>query len=181
MSKPDTLFVIAATYDDVATAQADYDAVKAVYHEIKASSAFDAAVIEREQDGKVRIVSKHEQPTRHEAGHGFRWGLAAGAVAALFPPIGIAGALAAGGGAGAAIGAVAGHMAGGMKRRDLTELGELLDEGKAGLIVIYATNMADQVEANLKAANRILSKETDLEAEAIAEQLREQEGFELTA
>ena len=180
MGKPDTLLVIAATYDDVAAAQADYDAVKAVYYEIKASSAFDAAVIEREKDGKVRIVSKHEQPTRHEAGHGFRWGLAAGAVAALFPPVGIAGALAVGGAGGAGIGAVAGHMAGGMRRRDLTELGELLDEGSAGLIVIYATNMADQVEANLKAANRMISKETDLAAEEIAEQLRQQEESELT-
>ena len=31
---------------------------------------------------------------------------------------------------------------------DLKSLGEVLDNGQAGLIVVYATNMADQIAAN---------------------------------
>ncbi len=171
--KPDTLFIAAASYTSVDEAVRDYEAVKALYHEVKASDDFDAAVIAKGDDGKVAIVKKHEEPTRHGAAHGLGWGLAAGAVAALFPPIGILGALAVGGGAGAAIGAVSGHVSGGMKRDDLKELGDVLDEGQAGLIVVYATNMADQIAANIKAANRMVSKETDMAADELAQEIKD--------
>jgi uncharacterized membrane protein len=110
----DTLYVIAAAYDDVDLAVADYEAVKELYRAVKTSHDFDAAVIAKDEDGRVRIVKKHEQPTRHGAAVGLGWGLAAGVVAALFPPVGIG--IAAAGGAGAAIGGVAGHASGGMSR-----------------------------------------------------------------
>ena len=174
----DTLFVIAAAYDDVDSAVADYEAVKALYREIKSSHDFDASVIEKGEDGKVHIVKKHEQPTRHGAAVGLGWGLAAGVAAALFPPvaIGIAGA----GAAGAGIGAVAGHAAGGMSRGDLKDLGETLDAGQAGLIVVYETNLADQIAANIKAANRIVSRATDMEADQLAEDIKAAKTAEAT-
>ena len=166
----DTLYVIAAAYDDVDAAVADYEAVKALYHEVKTSHDFDAAVIAKDDEGKVSIVKKHEQPTRHGAAVGLGWGLAAGVAAALFPPvgIGIAGATA----GGAAIGAVVGHATGGMSRADLKELGETLDAGQAGLIVVYETNLADQVAANIKAASRMVTKMTDVAADELAEEIR---------
>jgi len=173
--KPDTLFVLAASYDDVDGAVRDYEAVNALYHEVKASDDFDAAVIAKNDEGKVEIVKKHEEPTRHGAARGLGWGLAAGAVAALFPAIGILGALTVGGGAGAAIGAVSGHVSGGMRRDDLKELGEVLDEGEAGLIVVYAMNMADQIAANVKAANRMVSKQTDMAADQLAQEIKHAE------
>jgi uncharacterized membrane protein len=168
----DTLFVAAASYDTVEDAVADYEAVKALYAEIRTSHDFDAAVVARREDGKVEIVKKHEQPTRHGAAHGLGWGLAAGAVAALFPAVGIIGALTVGGGAGAAIGAVSGHVSGGMNRDDLKQLGEVLDEGRAGLIVVYAANLADQVAANIKAANRLVAAETDMAADELAREIK---------
>jgi uncharacterized membrane protein len=179
--KPDALFVAAASYDSVDAAVSDYEAIKALYYEIKTSDDFDAAVITKNDEDKVEIVKKHEQPTRHGAAHGLGWGLAAGAVAALFPAVGILGALAVGGGAGAAIGAVSGHVAGGMRRDDLRELGDVLDEGQAGLIVVYATNMADQVAANIKAANRIVSKATDMAADELAREIKDAEAAVPTA
>src|SRR3954454_7393602 len=142
MSEPDTLLVMAASYEDVAEAEADYEAVKALYYDVKSSDDFDAAVLQREEDGKVKIVKKHEQPPRHAARQALGWGLAIGAAAAIFPAVGIAGGLVAGGGAGATIGALRGHMKGGMKDSDLKRLGEVLEQGQAGLIVVYATNMA---------------------------------------
>src|SRR6185437_10405414 len=154
MSEPDTLLVMAASYDDLDEAEADYEAVKALYYDVKSSHDFDAAVIQRDEEGKVKVVKKHEQPTRHGVAHGMGLGLAIGAAAAIFPAIGLAGGLVAGGGAGGAIGALRGHMKGGMKDSDLKELGEVLDGGEAGLIVVYAVNMADQIAANIKAANR---------------------------
>jgi uncharacterized membrane protein len=173
MSEPDTLLVLAASYDDVAEAEADYEAVKALYYEIKTSHEFDAAVVARNEDGKLEVVKKHEQPTRHGAAHGLGWGLAIGAVCAILPGVGLLGALAVGGAGGAAIGAVTGHIRGGMDNSDLKELGGVLDQGQAGLIVVYATNMADQVAANIKAVNRFVSKEIDANADELAKQLQE--------
>jgi uncharacterized membrane protein len=169
----DTLFVIAAAYPDVETAVEDYLLVKELYKEVKTSHDFDAAVITKGEDGKVKIVRKHEQPTRHGAAVGLGWGVAAGVAAALFPPVGIG--IAAAGAGGATIGAVAGHVGDKMSRKDLKELGEVLDAGQAGLIVVYETNLADQVAANIKAANRIISKETDLAADELADAIREAE------
>ena len=48
----DTLYVIAAAYDDVDAAVADYEAVKALYHEVKTSHDFDAAVIAKDDEGR---------------------------------------------------------------------------------------------------------------------------------
>jgi uncharacterized membrane protein len=177
----DTLYVVAASYANVDDAVADYEAVKALYYEVKTSDDFDAAVIDKDAEGKVHIVKKHEQPTRHGAAVGLGWGLAAGVVAALFPPVGILGALAVGGGAGAAIGAVSGHVSGGMEREDLKDVGQVLDEGQAGLIVVYATNMADQVAQNIKTANRIVSKATDMAADDLAEDLKRAENDRVAA
>jgi uncharacterized membrane protein len=173
MSDPDTLLVLAAAYDNVADAEADYEAVKALYYEIKTSHEFDAAVVARGEDGKLEVVKKHEQPTRHGAAHGLGWGLAVGAVCAILPGIGLLGGLVVGGAGGAAIGAVTGHIKGGMDNSDLKALGDVLDQGQAGLIVVYATNMADQVAANIKAVNRFVSKEIDANADELAKQLQE--------
>ena len=166
----DTLYVIAAAYDDVDAAVADYEAVKAIYREVRTSHDFDAAVIAKDESGKVRIVKKHEQPTRHGAAVGLGWGLAAGVAAVLFPPVGIG--IAAAGAGGAAIGGVVGHASGGMSRGDLKELGDTLDAGQAGLIAVYETNLADQVAANIKAANRVVSKATDMAADQLAEDMK---------
>jgi uncharacterized membrane protein len=166
----DVLYVVAAAYEDVDAAVADYEAIKLLYRAVRSSHDFDASVIAKDEDGKVRIVKKHEQPTRHGATVGLGWGLAVGVVAALFPPVGIG--IAAAGAGGAAIGGVAGHASGGMSRSDLKDLGETLDAGQAGLVAVYETNLADQIAANIKAANRIVSLVTDMEADQLARDLK---------
>src|SRR5512144_736105 len=99
----DTLYVIAAAYDNLDDAVADYKAIEDWYREVRTSHDFDAAVVSKDEDGRVRIAKKHEQPTRHGAAVGLGWGLAVGVVAALFPPVGIG--IASAGAGGAAIGA----------------------------------------------------------------------------
>jgi len=167
MSEKDTLVVLGASYDSVSDAEVDYEAVKTLYAAAGVGHDFDAAILERGDDGKVKVAKKHEASTRHGA-----WeGLAIGALAAILPGIG----LAAGAAVGAGIGAVAGHMKGGMKDSDLKELGEVLDKGEAGLIAIYATNMADQVAASIKAENRFVSEAIDADADELAKQIKEAE------
>lgn len=164
MSKKDTLLVFAAAYDNVSDAEVDYEAIKALYYNAGTSRDFDAAVIQRDEDGKRRVVKKHEQPTRH----GAAVGLAIGAAAAIFPGIGLLGGMA----AGAVIGAVTGHMKGGMSDSDLKKLAEELDRGQVGLLAVYSTNMADQIAASVKAENRFISKEIDANADELAKQLK---------
>ena len=165
------MLVLAAAYDDVDAAEADYEAIKALYYEVKTSHDFDAAVIDRDENGKVRVVKKHEQPTRHGAAAGMGWGLAVGAACVLLPGIGLVG-LAGGADAGATIGAVTGHVKGGMSNDDLRSLGEVLNNGQAGLIAVYATNMANQVAAAVKAQNRQISQEIDADADGLAKELK---------
>ena len=168
MSDKDLLVVLGASYDSKEAAEADYEAVKALYKEAGVGHAFDAAVLERGADGKVKVADKHEASTRHDA-----WvGLAIGAVAAILPGIG----LGVGAAVGAGVGAVTGHLKGGMSNDDLKELGTVLDKGEAGLIVIYATNMADQIAASIKAQNRFVSKAIDADADELAKQLKATEG-----
>jgi uncharacterized membrane protein len=172
VSEIDTVLVLAASYDNREDAEADYEAIKSLYHEVEVTHDFDAAIVERDEEGKVHVVKKHEQPTRHGAAKGMRWGLAIGAATAIFPAIGLAGGLLAGGGAGTAVGAVKGHMQGGMKDDDLEEMGETLEKGSFGLIAVYATNMADQVAATIKAVNRHVSAAIDASADELAAQLK---------
>ena len=168
MSEKDTLIVLGASYDSVEDAELDYETVKALYEEAGVGHAFDAAVLERGADGKVKVVDKHEASTRHGA-----WtGLAIGALAAVLPGIG----LGVGAAVGAGIGAVSGHLKNGMSNSDLKELGAVLDKGKAGLIVLYATNMADQIASSIKAENRYVSDAIDADADELAKQLKAADG-----
>ena len=171
----DALMVLAASYDKLEGAEADYEAIKALYKDRKTSDDFDAAVIARDADGSVKVVKKHEQPTRHGAARGLGWGLAIGAATAIFPPVGLLGAMAVGGAAGATIGAVRGHVKGGMPDSDLKEMGEVLERGQAGLIAVYETNLADQVGASIKAENRHVSKKLDTDADELAKELQHAE------
>jgi uncharacterized membrane protein len=99
------------------------------------------------------------------------WGLAVGAACVLLPGIALVG-LAGGAAAGATIGAVTGHVKGGMSNDDLRSLGEVLNNGQAGLIAVYATNMADQVAASIKAQNRQISQAIDADADELAKELK---------
>ena len=58
-----------------------------------------------------------------------------------------------------------------MSRSDLKELGATPDAGTAGLLVVYEANLAEQVTANIKAANRLISKATDMAAGQLAADL----------
>ena len=59
----DTLIVLAGVYPDLASAETDYDLVKELHTKEGLMDAYDAAVIHRREDGKVKITRKHETPT----------------------------------------------------------------------------------------------------------------------
>ena len=164
----DTLIAYAGIYDSVEDAEADYDLVKALHTEVGLIDAYDAAIVERREDGKTKIVTKHETPTRAGGVLGGGVGLATGLVVALFPFAAIGGGLlVATTGSGAILGAVAGHAAAGMSRHDLKDLGEHLDKGTAGLVVVAVSDMEAKVEEAMKRAAKLEKKELKADAEAI--------------
>ena len=87
-------------------------------------------------------------------------GLATGLVVVLFPAAAIGGGLLLGTtGAGALLGSLAGHAAAGMSRGDLKDLGESLDEGEAGLVVVAVSDMQAKVRSAMKRAQKIEEKQ----------------------
>jgi uncharacterized membrane protein len=167
-----SLHLLAAAYDRRTDALAEYESIKAAYAHVGVTHDFDAAVVAKDPGGEVSIVRRHDEPARHGTDTGLGWGLAAGAVAALFPGVGILGALLVGGGAGAALGAVAGHAASALSRDDLKALGEVLDEGDAGLVVVYGPDMADRVITSVRRARRTVRRSADVSLEELAAQVR---------
>jgi uncharacterized membrane protein len=164
----DTLMVYAGVYENLADAEADYELVKELHVEAGLIDAYDAAVVERRDDGKVKIVKKHETPTRVGGVLGGGIGLATGVVVVLFPFAAVGGGLLLGATAGGAIlGAVAGHAAAGMSRGDLKDLGEHLDAGQAGLVVVAVSDMGAKVERAMKRAEKVQEKEIKADNEAI--------------
>ena len=164
----DTLMAYVGVYDRVADAEADYDVVKALHTEADLIDAYDAAVVERRDDGKTKIVRKHETPTRVGGVLGGGVGLATGLVVALFPFAAIGGGLlAVATGGGAVLGALAGHAAAGMSRKDLKELGEHLDAGQAGLVVVAVSDMGAEVERAMRQARKIEARHLTADTAAI--------------
>jgi len=164
----DTMIAYVGVYGSVEDAEADYQLVKDLHREAGLIDAYDAAVVERRDDGKVKITKKHETPTRAGGVLGGGVGLATGLVVALFPFAAVGGGLlAATTGGGALLGAVAGHAAAGMSRGDLKDLGEHLDAGQAGLVVVAVSDMGAKVEKAMERAEKLEQKQMKADAEAL--------------
>ena len=149
MGREDATFVFAGAYESQADAQLDYEAIKEL-HAAGIIGGYDAAVIHKGDDGKVH-VNKDETATRKGA-----WGgaVVGAVVGILFPPSIIAGAA-----IGALAGGVGGHISKGMSRSDMKDLGELLDEGQAGLIVVGDWKLEEAIDKAFAHAERTIERE----------------------
>jgi uncharacterized membrane protein len=169
----DTLIVLAGVYPDLASAETDYDLVKELHTKEGLMDAYDAAVIHRREDGKVRITRKHETPTRVGGVLGGGAGLATGLVVALFPFAAVGGGLlAVSSAAGAILGAVAGHAAAGMSRDDLKELGQSLDSGEAGLVVVGLMDLEARIEESMRHAEKVEKKRLEADVQDLERDAR---------
>jgi uncharacterized membrane protein len=173
----DTFLAYVGVYDNPADADTDYEAIKDLHSKAGLIDAYDAAVVVRRADGKVKITRKHETPTRAGGVLGAGAGLATGLVLALFPIAAIGGGLlAVATGGGAVLGAVAGHAAAGMSRKDLKELGEHLDSGQAGLVVVAVSDMEAKVERAMKQARKIEARQLKADTAAIEADAKSAQG-----
>jgi uncharacterized membrane protein len=178
----DTFVAYVGVYPSVEDAEWDYKLVKDLHTKAGMLDAYDAAVIEKRENGKVRITKKHETPTRVGGVLGGGVGLATGLVVALFPFAAIGGGLLAATTAGGAVlGAVAGHAAAGMSRGDLKELGEYLDEGQAGLVVVGVSEMEDDIKSSMERADKVETKEIKADTAEIEQDAKAAGGDQATA
>ena len=117
----------AGSYADRASAQQDFAGIKDL-HRDKLINKYQAAIFEKEADGKVKIIDT-VSTTRAS---GAKWGAAVGAVAGLmFPPlllVDLAG--------GAAVGALTGNVLKGWGAEDIKRIGADLQTGELGVILI---------------------------------------------
>ena len=154
-------FIYAATYSSTDEAWGDYDILLGLHAE-KLVGTYDAAVINKDANGKVH-VHKHEKATQHGA-----WGgIAVGAlIGVVFSPA-VLGAAAVGG----VVGGLGGHFKKGLSRGDMKELGELLDEGEAALLVIGESRVEEQLDKALTHAQKTFEKEVSADSKAFKKEL----------
>lgn len=163
MASTDSTFIFVATYPNEAAAQQDYQVVKDL-HARGLVGSYDAAVVTKDANGKVH-ENKDETATRH----GAWWGVAAGAaVGVLFPPA-VLGAAAVGG----VIGGVSGHLAKGMSRSNAKELGDFIDPGQAGLLVVGESKVEEAIQKAVTRAEKQTAQELDVDPKDIDKTLQQ--------
>jgi uncharacterized membrane protein len=152
------VFLYVGEYDSVEDAKADLEELKELHRE-HVVGTYDAAVITKNEEGKVKIVDKIEKPTQHGGWAGLAVGAALGLI---FPPgVLVTGLL------GAGAGALIGHLRGGMSRSDLEEVGEVLERSEAALIVVGEATIERAVEEATRRAKREMKKEVQADARAM--------------
>jgi uncharacterized membrane protein len=159
-------YLIVAQFPDTEAAAKAYDVLREL--ESTTTLAIDGVVVaRREADGKVHL----EQLTEHSTRTGLRWGVVGGiALAALFPPSLLAGAV-----GGGVIGSAAGKIRNIVRRSEVEkELEAALDPGTSGILALVEDEAAAEVQRALAQADRIVSKSVDkavameIDAEAAA-------------
>jgi uncharacterized membrane protein len=145
------IFLYVGDYESVNVAMADLEELKQLHRE-HVVGTYDAAVLTKDEEGKVKIVDKTEKPTQHGGWAGLAVGL-------IFPPSILVGGL-----VGAGAGALIGHLHGGMSRSDLKEIGEMLDESDAALIVVGEATIERAVEEATRRAKKEMKKEVRADA-----------------
>ena len=159
MASTDSTFIFVATYANEFAARDDYQVIKGL-HDQGLVGSYDAAVITKDASGKVH-ENKDETATRH----GAWWGIAAGAaVGAIFAPA-VLGA--------AAVGGVSGHLAKGMSRSQAKELGDAIDPGQAGLVVVGESKVKEAVQKAVTKAVKQTAEDLDVDPKEIDKTLQQ--------
>jgi uncharacterized membrane protein len=150
--------VYAAAYGSLEDAKADYEGIKELHKE-KWIGKYESALFTKNEDGSVKI---HDTDATSR-GRGLKMGAAIGAaVGIIFPVTILAGALVGGG-----AGLLGGHLTRGLKRGDIKELGDLLDEGEAGIVLLGIVTPDEGIDRFLKRAAKVMKKQVDADAEEL--------------
>ena len=148
------LVLVVGSYDDAAAASTDYQALRSG-QDAGGYEIVGAVVLERDEDGKVRVKEHGDK----SVGHGVALGAGAGVVIGLFAPPLLA-ATAVGAGIGAILGAI-------KKGREEKKIGDDIDEylapGTSAVVAVVDDKWADRVEDALVRAEKRITKAIESE------------------
>jgi uncharacterized membrane protein len=158
----DPVHLFVGLYDSAEAAERDFDNVVAL-HRRGLVGAYDAAVLERGEDGELRVAHKKR------SGHHILTGLGVGALFTVLTPfIAVPFAL-----IGAGAGALVRHAEGSLPKKDADELGESLKQVEAAVAVISNKTDTDRVQQLLPEAARRIAKVLDVDKDEFAEALKQ--------
>lgn len=163
MADDKDMFVFVGAYDTEEDAKSDYEDLVELHSEGWVGS-FDAAVLSKDDDGKLSI-RRHTDSTTKGA-----WaGLAVGALFGLiFPPsVLVSGAV------GAGAGALIGHQFNDLSKDDLKEMSDFIGENEAALVVVAESKAEEKVNAAAKKALKEYKKEFKADSKEIERQINE--------
>jgi uncharacterized membrane protein len=164
MKENEFTVVYGAAYDSLEDARADYEAIKELHKE-KWIGKYESALFSKNEDGSLKI---HDTDATAR-GRGLKMGAAIGAAVGLIFPVTLLAGAAIGGGAGL----LGGHLSKGLSRGDIKELGDLLDKGEAGIVLIGVATPEEGLDRYLQRASKILKKQVDADAEEVKKQIDE--------
>jgi uncharacterized membrane protein len=152
--------IVVGTYDNRHRAEMDYEHIAKSREELWNERIYAIALVERSSTGKVKVVN-HLEP---EADVGGIAGTVIGGLLGLLYPPAILFTAAAGGG----VARAAAHLWHGVSRKDIAELGAVVDTGE-GAVMVIATKLPEDVDTVLphaiQTAHRAMShKHEDIEA-----------------
>ena len=163
----DSCYVYGGAYADLADAQVDFDSVKSFYDQ-GVITGYEAAVFTKEADGSVKIVNT-ETPRR---AHGAIWGALTGTVIGLvFPVTFLVGAPIAAATAG---GTIVANWSKSFGRDDIRKMGEALDPGASGVVVVASLSQALPVDRLLTRATSTTAHPIE-DAKAVHDALKDQD------
>lgn len=159
------LAVVVATYENPESAQADYDAI---VREDRRDGEYKIVVgmVHRDESGRLHI-RRHNTSTESAV-----WGgaLLGAAIGVLVPPLGsavVGGSLIAGLAAGAVLdgaalaglGGIMAHFWDTISSEDIAELGSVLRDGEAGLVLVAVDAPVEEVDRTVSRSTRRIARE----------------------
>ena len=156
--------VFIGAYANVDDAKADFGGIKAMHADMWLGP-YDGALFTKEEGGKVKVLDRDSAAT----GAGAIVGTLTGAFIGLIFPPSIIGAAAITG----AAGGVLGHLFGGFKRKDIAEIGDMLDEGTAGIVMIGVATPDAGADLLMKRAAKVAKKQVDADAKDLKKAIDE--------
>jgi uncharacterized membrane protein len=157
----DHVHLFIGLYDAAAAAGRDFDNVVRL-HRQGLVAAYDAALLETGEDGRLRVVHKKR------SGHHVLTGLGLGALLSVLTPLVVVpfGLL------GAGTGTLVRHAEGSLPKKDADELGETLQRYEAAVAVVSNKTDMERVEQMLPEATKRIAKVLDVDKDEFAEALK---------
>jgi uncharacterized membrane protein len=146
MSSDTPVTVAVATYNNKASAEQDYDAIRGTKHHGHLDH-LAIAFVEKDADGRLR-VDRHDSTAKHLAWGG---GVLGASLAVISAPLGVVflGPLAATTAVWAAVGGFVGHFHHNIPKDEVRKMIDVLETGQFGLVVVAVNPQGTNVEALL--------------------------------